>query len=392
MKKAKRISKIPPYLFARIDKKKEEIRKQGIDIIDLGVGDPDMPTPNYILKKFHDASNDPKNHDYPPYNGTPDFRKAVADWYLKRFGVKLDPEKEVISLIGSKEGIAHIFFAFVDLGTPALIPNPCYPVYETATLLAGGLPVPIPLLEKNNFLPDIGKIPDKLAKMSSLMFVNYPNNPTGAVADKSFYKDVVSFAKKNDILLCSDLAYSDVTFDDYTAPSILEVKGAKDVAIEFNSLSKSYNMTGWRIGMAVGSKEAIAALSVIKTNIDSGAFKAIQEAAVEALSNEPYSTQKMNAVYSKRMDIFVKGLNELGWDLKKPKGTFYIWARVPAGQTSEEFVTDVLERTGVLVVPGSGYGKFGEGYFRVSITNKENRLREAVQRLKKAGIRFKEKK
>lgn len=390
MKKAKRIEKIPPYLFARIDKKKEEVAKKGIDIIDLGVGDPDQPTPEYILKKFHEAADDPKNHNYPPYNGTLDFRESVAIWYKKRFGVILDPEKEVISLIGSKEGIAHIFFAFIDLGTPALIPDPCYPVYGTATLLAGGFPVPMPLLEKNNFLPDLGRIPDKLAKMTKLMFINYPNNPTGAVADKSFYKEVVSFAKKHDILVCSDNAYSDVTFDGYTAPSILEIKGAKEVAIEFNSLSKSYNMSGWRIGMAVGSAEAISALSIIKTNIDSGVFKAIQVAASDALLHPSYSTEKMNAIYSARMDIFVKGLNDLGWKIKKPKGAFYVWAHVPKGMTSEDFTAELLDKTGVLVVPGNGYGRFGEGYFRASMTITEDRLKEAIERMEKAGIKFKD--
>ena len=389
MKKARRISKVPPYLFARIDKKREEIVKRGIDIIDLGVGDPDKPTPEYILKKFHEAADDPKNHNYPPYEGIPEFRLAVANWYKKRFGVKLDPEKEVISLIGSKEGLAHIFLAFVDMGNICLIPDPCYPVYKTGVLFASGIPVPMPLLEKNDFLPDLSRIPEKIAKMARIMFINYPNNPTGAVADKSFLKDVVAFAKKHDILLCSDLAYSEVTFDGYKAPSILEIKGAKDVAIEFHSLSKSYNMTGWRIGMAVGNAEAIAGLSIIKTNIDSGVFKAIQIAAVEALSKKPYSVEKMNAIYSKRRDLLVEGLEDLGWKIKKPKGSFFVWARVPKGITSENFTTELLEKTGIIVVPGSGYGKFGEGYFRISITVEDKRIKEAIERMKKAGIRYK---
>ncbi len=389
MKKANRISKIPPYLFVKIDKKKEEIKKRGIDIIDLGVGDPDKPTPEYILKKFHEAVDDPKNHNYPPYNGTGDFRQAVANWYKTRFGVNLDPQKEVMSLLGSKEGIAHIFLAFVDMGTPALIPDPCYPVYTTAVLFAGGIPVPMPLLEKNGFLPDLGRIPDKIAKMTRIMFINYPNNPTGAVADKSFLKDAVAFAKKHDILLCSDLAYSEVTFDGYKAPSILEIKGAKEVAIEFHSLSKSYNMTGWRIGMAVGSAEAIAALSIVKTNIDSGVFKAIQEAAIEAFTDQSYAMENLSPVYAKRRDILVDGLNNLGWNIKKPKATFYIWARAPKSKSSEEFVTELLEKTGVLVVPGNGYGKFGEGYFRASITTDDGRIKEAVKRMKDAGINYK---
>lgn len=389
MKSAKRISSVPPYLFARIDKKKEELKAKGVDIVDLGVGDPDRPTFRTVVEEMHRAIDDPENHNYPPYEGTADFRKAVAEWYKRRFGVSLDPEKEVLSLIGSKEGIAHVFLAFVDPGDIALIPDPGYPVYKIGTIFAGGIPHAVPLLEKNGFLPDLDAIDRKIAKKAKLLFINYPNNPTSAVAGREFFERAVRFAKDNDLLLCSDLAYSEVAFDGYRPMSALEVPGAKEVCIEFHSLSKTYNMTGWRIGMAVGSSEAVRALSVIKTNIDSGAFKAIQAASVAALKGPDEKTGQMNEIYAKRRDLIVGGLNDLGWGLQKPKATFYIWARVPGGHTSESFCAEVLEKAGVLLVPGSGYGEHGEGYFRLSITSPEERLSEAVSRFKKAGIRFK---
>jgi LL-diaminopimelate aminotransferase len=305
MKSAKRISSVPPYLFARIDKKKEELKAKGVDIVDLGVGDPDRPTFRTVVEEMHRAIDDPENHNYPPYEGTADFRKAVAEWYKRRFGVSLDPEKEVLSLIGSKEGIAHVFLAFVDPGDIALIPDPGYPVYKIGTIFAGGIPHAVPLLEKNGFLPDLDAIDRKIAKKAKLLFINYPNNPTSAVAGREFFERAVRFAKDNDLLLCSDLAYSEVAFDGYRPMSALEVPGAKEVCIEFHSLSKTYNMTGWRIGMAVGSSEAVRALSVIKTNIDSGAFKAIQAASVAALKGPDEKTGQMNEIYAKRRDLIV---------------------------------------------------------------------------------------
>lgn len=389
MRKAKRITSVPPYLFARIDKKKEELRAKGVEIIDLGVGDPDMPTFPRIVEIMHKAIDDPKTHNYPPYEGTLDFRKAVSAWYKRRFNVDIDPLTEVISLIGSKEGIAHVFLAFIDPGDIALIPDPAYPVYKIGTIFAGGTPHIVPLVEKNGFLPDLDAIDKKIAKKAKLLFINYPNNPTSAVADRAFLEKAVAFAKKNDLLLCSDLAYSEVSYDGYRPMSILEIPGAKDRAIEFHSLSKTYNMTGWRIGMAVGSAEAIAALSIIKTNIDSGAFKAIQVAAIEALKGDAKETADNNLIYEKRRDIFVKALNDLGWRIEKPRSTFYIWAKVPKGYTSESFCAEVLDKAGVLLVPGSGYGKYGEGYFRASITSSEDKLIKAATRMKSAGIRFK---
>ncbi len=389
MRTAKRITNVPQYIFARIEKTRDDLRARGVDIIDLGVGDPDKPTLPRIVDAMHKAIDDPGTHNYPPYEGTVQFRKAVADWYGRRFSVALNPETEVLSLIGSKEGIAHLPWAFVDPGDIALIPDPCYPVYRVSTVLAGGTPYAVPLLEKNKFLPDLSAIDKKIAKRAKLMFINYPNNPTSAICDRGFLERAVAFARENDLLLCSDLAYSEVAFDGFRPMSVLEIPGAKDVCIEFHSLSKTFNMTGWRIGMAVGNAAAIAALSVIKTNIDSGIFKAIQSASVEALNAYSGPSDEINAVYAKRRDVIIDGLRGLGWDIEKPKATFYIWGRVPKGYTSEKFCAEVLEKVAVLLVPGSGYGEHGEGYFRASITVPEERISEAIERMKKAGIRFK---
>jgi LL-diaminopimelate aminotransferase len=389
MKKANRIMNVPPYLFAEVEKKRADMISRGVKVIDLSIGDPDMPTPKRILRKFHRAVNDPKTHNYPPYEGTKEFREAVAKWYKKRFNVELDPESEVLSLIGSKEGIAHVFLAFIDPGDYALIPDPGYPVYNVATILAGGTPYPVPLLKSNGFIPNLKAIDKEIVKRSKLLFVNYPGNPTAAVAGKEFYAEAVDFCRKNNILLCSDLAYSEVAFDGYRPMSVLEIPGAKDVAIEFHSLSKTYNMTGWRIGMAVGSSYAISALSIIKTNIDSGVFKAIQIAGIEALGGPQKEIDKMNRIYAQRRNLLVDGLNTLGWKLDRPKASFYVWAPVPNGYTSASFVKHLLEKAGVLVVPGSGYGKNGEGYFRVSITTDKANIREAISRMRKEGVSFK---
>ena len=386
MKIAQRIETIPPYLFAEIDKKKEEAIKRGVDIINLGIGDPDQPTPNNIIEKLRESVKDPKTHDYPPYEGTVEFRQAVALWYKNRFGIDLDPDNEVMALIGSKEGIAHIFLAFIDPGDFSLIPDPAYPVYKTGTLFANGFPYIMPLLEENNFLPDLEEIDEEIAQRAKLMFINYPNNPTAAVANKDFFKKVVKFAKKYDILICHDFAYSEMTFDDYKASSFLEVEGAKDVGIEFHSLSKTYNMTGWRLGFAVGNKEAISALSIIKTNVDSGVFKAIQEAGIEALTGPQDNIEKMNKIYTGRRNVVINGLNKLGWNLKPTKATFYIWIPTLNKMNSMEFSNLLLEKTGIIVTPGIGYGEYGEGYVRIALTVEEKRLEEAWERMEKAGI------
>ena len=386
MKIAQRIQTIPPYLFAEIDKKKEEAIKRGVDIINLGIGDPDQPTPNNIIEKLRESVKDPKTHDYPPYEGTAEFRQAVALWYKNRFRVDLDPDKEVMALIGSKEGIAHIFLAFIDPGDFSLIPDPGYPVYKTGTLFANGFPCVMPLLEENNFLPDLEEIDEEIAQRAKLMFINYPNNPTAAVTNKDFFEKIVKFAKKYDILVCHDFAYSEMTYDDYKANSFLEVDGAKDVGIEFHSLSKIYNMTGWRLGFAVGNKEAISALSIIKTNIDSGAFKAIQQAGIEALSGPQDNIEKMNKIYTGRRNVVINGLNKLGWNLKPTKATFYIWIPTLNKMSSMEFSNLLLEKTGIIVTPGIGYGEYGEGYVRIALTVEEKRLEEAIERMEKAGI------
>ena len=386
MKIAQRIETIPPYLFAEIDRKKEEAIKRGVDIINLGIGDPDQPTPNNIIEKLRESVKDPKTHDYPPYAGTAEFRQAVALWYKNRFRVDLDPDNEVMALIGSKEGIAHIFLAFIDPGDFSLIPDPGYPVYKTGTLFANGFPYIMPLLEENNFLPDLEEIDKEVAQRAKLMFINYPNNPTAAIAGKNFFAKVVKFAKKYDVLVCHDFAYSEMTFDDYKASSFLEIEGAKDVGIEFHSLSKTYNMTGWRLGFAVGNKEAISALSIIKTNVDSGVFKAIQEAGIRALTGPQDNIEKMNKIYTGRRNVVINGLNKLGWNLKPTKATFYIWAPTLNEMSSIDFANLLLEKTGIIVTPGIGYGEYGEGYVRIALTVDEKRLEEAIERLEKSGI------
>ena len=388
MKTSQRLEKIPPYLFARIDAKIAEAKAKGIDIISLGVGDPDTPTIPSVVEAMHKAIDKPSNHDYPPYNGTKEFRDASAKWMKDRFNVDVDPDKEVLANIGSKEAIAHVFFAFVDAGDITLCPDPGYPVYQNATILAGGEPYTMPLLEENGFLPDFDKIPEDVARKAKLMFLNYPNNPTGAVCDLEFYQKAVDYCKKYDILLCSDQAYCEMTYDGYKAPSVLEAKGAKDVAIEFFSHSKSYNMTGWRVGFIAGNEKAIEALGTIKNNIDSGCFKAIQEAATQAYSAPKSQIEELNKMYKERKEVMEKGLRELGWDVKPSRATFYLWLKAPEGFTSEEFATVLLEKAHIVVPPGNGYGKYGEGYFRIALTKPVDVLQKALDRMKEAGIRY----
>lgn len=389
MRVSERLEKIPPYLFAEIDRKIAEAKAKGIDIISLGIGDPDTPTLPPIVEEMHKAIDNPANHDYPPYNGTEKFRKAACEWMKTRFGVELNPDTQMLANIGSKEAIAHVFFAFVDKGDYTLVPDPGYPVYKNATIFAGGTPYSMPLLEENGFLPDLDAIPEDVAKKSKLMFLNYPNNPTGAVCTKEFYKKAVDFCKKYDILLCSDMAYSEMTYDGYVAPSVLEVEGAMDVALEFYSHSKSYNMTGWRVGFCCGNADAVKALGTIKNNIDSGTFKAIQDAAVAAFNVDKSYIENLNKMYQERRDAAEEGFRELGWDIKPSKATFYLWLPVPKGMTSEEFVTVMLEKAHVVVPPGNGYGKYGEGYFRVALTKDVDTIKKALQRMKDAGISYK---
>ncbi|MFC1571692.1 LL-diaminopimelate aminotransferase [Candidatus Margulisiibacteriota bacterium] len=383
MKKSKRLNKIPPYLFVKIEEKKEKLLKEGVDIIDFGIGDPDLPTPAHIFKKMHEVLETKEAANYPTSKGELSFRQAVADWYKNRFKVKLNPQTEVCTLLGSKEGLAHLFLAYIDPGDIALVPDPAYPVYKIGTTLAGGEPYFLPLTEKNNFLPDLDNIPKSVLKKAKLLFINYPNNPTGATADKDFFNKCVEFAEKHNILLVSDLAYSEMGFNGYQPSSVLEIPGAEDVCIEFHSLSKTYNMTGWRIGMAMGNEHAVQALAAVKSNLDSGAFKAIQLAGIEALTGPQDCVEENNKIFGERAKVLVDGLNSLGWKLPQPKATFYVWVPVPKGETSSSFTEKLLDKCGILVVPGSGYGPSGEGYVRFAITIPKERIAEAIERMKK---------
>ncbi|MDI6762036.1 MAG: LL-diaminopimelate aminotransferase [Thermodesulfobacteriota bacterium] len=386
IEKAKRIDQIPPYLFAEIDKKKEEMRKKGMDLIDLGIGDPDLPTPQPIIERMKKASEDPGNHHYPSYEGMIEFRTAAAQWFERRFGVTFDPKTEVLTLIGSKEGIAHIPLAFVNPGDYVLVPSPGYPVYRVATLLAGGTPYFLPLLKENGFLPKLSEIPKEVAERSKLLFINYPNNPTSAIAEKPFFEEVVAFARRYRIIVCHDAAYSELAFDGYRPLSFFEVEGAKEVGIEFHSLSKTFNMTGWRIGFAVGNSEIVSGLGRVKTNIDSGLFQAIQEAGIEALNRYDTPIPNIIRIYEGRRDVMVKGLREMGLEVDMPRATFYLWIRVPQGYTSAQFATLLIEKAGIVATPGNGFGEAGEGYIRMTLTVDESRLQEAIERLKKINF------
>ncbi len=383
---AERVGQIPPYLFAEIDRKKQELREKGVDLIDLSIGDPDLPTPTRIIDRLADAARDPENHRYPSYEGMLGFRTAVAHWYEKRFSVSLDPHGEVLTLIGSKEGIAHIPLAFVDPGDYILVPSPGYPVYRVATLFAGGIPYSMPLLRENRFLPDVSKIPTDIAEKAKLLFINYPNNPTAAVAERPFFEEVVKFADKYGIIICHDAPYSEIAFDGYRPMSLMEVKGAREVGIEFHSLSKTFNMTGWRIGFAVGNREILAGLGKIKTNIDSGVFQAVQLAAAEALNGYGTDTEEIVETYRARRDLLVKGIRDAGLEVESPRATFYLWVRVPTGYTSAQFASHLMEKSGIVATPGVGFGDEGEGYIRFALTIGEDRLREAVDRLKELNI------
>jgi LL-diaminopimelate aminotransferase len=386
IERAKRIEQIPPYLFAEIDRKKEEMRQKGMDLIDLGIGDPDLPTPKPIIERLKKAAEDPRNHRYPSYEGMIEFRTAVAKWYERRFRVKLDPKTEVLSLIGSKEGIAHIPLAFVNPGDYVLVPSPGYPVFRVSTLFAGGTPYFLPLRKENGFLPNLSEIPKEIVEKAKLLFINYPNNPTSAVAEKPFFEEVVAFARQYQMIVCHDAAYSEIAFDGYQPLSFFEVDGSKEVGIEFHSLSKTFNMTGWRIGFAVGNAEMISGLGRVKTNIDSGLFQAIQEAGTEALNHFNTPLPEIIKIYERRRDVMVAGLQGIGLEVEKPKATFYLWIQVPKGYTSAQFATLLLEQAGIVATPGNGFGEFGEGYIRMALTVDETRLKEAIERLKK--IRF----
>jgi LL-diaminopimelate aminotransferase len=383
---ANRIKDLPPYLFAAIDKMKQEAIAQGRDIINLGIGDPDLPTPTAIIERLQKAVTDPKNHQYPSYEGMISFRKAVAKWYGTRFNVTLNPDNEVATLIGSKEGIGHTPLAFINPGDVALMTSPGYPVYHAGTLFAGGTSYFVPLLEKNKFLPDLSTIPITVAKAAKIFFINYPNNPTGAFASGRFFESVVDFARTYNILICHDAAYSEIYYDGLRPASFLEVPGAKEVGIEFHSLSKTFNMTGWRIGFAVGNKDAVAALLKVKSNLDSGAFQAVQEAGIAALELPDSVLEAIRKIYQERKDTFVAGLNKLGAKVACADASFYVWINNPPNITSTALAARFLSEADIVVTPGNGFGAAGEGYVRVALTCSKERLAEALKRIEKARL------
>lgn len=379
---ANRLNALPKYLFAKIDELKKAAAKKGIDLIDVSIGDPDMPTPPHIIEALKSAGDNPQNHQYPSYNGFLELRTAIANWYKDRFGVELDPEKEVLPLIGSKEGIGHIPFAFVNPGDVVLVPDPGYPVYQASTTLVGGNAHIVPLREENDFLPVLSEIPKEILSKAKLFFLNYPNNPTSAGCNLEFFQEVVEFAAKHNIIICHDAAYSEIYFDGLKPASFLQADGAKEVGVEFHSLSKTYNMTGWRIGFVVGNEQVIAGLLKVKTNLDSGIFQAVQYAGIKALTSSQDCVEDMRQVYQARRDTLINGLNSIGWEVKKPKATFYVWVSTPNSLTSSEVVTKLIEEAGIVTTPGVGFGYYGEGYIRLALTVNEKRLKEAIDRIK----------
>ena len=385
MQLARRVQDLPPYLFVGITKKIAEKRARGEDVISFAIGDPDMPTPQHILDRLCQAARDPANHRYPESDGLPELRRAVSTWYERRFDLVFDPDKEVVPLIGSKEGIGHVALCFIDPGDVALVTDPGYPVYSVGTMFAGGQCHFLPLTEENAFLPDLDAIPEDVARQAKMLWINYPNNPTSAVAGLDFFERVVAFAKKHDVAVCHDAPYTEVAFDGYRPASFLQAPGARDVGMEFHSLSKSYNMTGWRIGMAVGNADMVGALTRVKSNIDSGIPQAIQYAAIEALLGDQSCVAENNAAYQRRRDLVMKTIGEIGLRASTPLASLYVWARIPDGYTSIEFCTRLLDETSVVVTPGSGYGEHGEGYVRLSLTTPDDRLEEGLSRLAKWG-------
>jgi len=378
-----RLRALPPYLFVEIDRAKKKKREEGKDVIDLGVGDPDRPTPRFIVDALHRASLDPSTHKYALDNGLPELRIEIARWYKKRFNIDLDPDREILPLIGSKEGIAHIPLAFINPGDTALVPDPCYPPYRSGVIFAGGVPHRMPLLEKNAYLPDLHGIKGHFLDRAKLMFLNYPNNPTGAVCKEGFFEEAVKFASRHNIIVCHDAAYSEMSFDGLALPSFLGTKGAGAVGVEFHSFSKIFNMTGWRLGCVCGNADVVSALAKVKSNIDSGVFNAIQLTGIEALKRIDKVVRSSNDLYQKRRDVLVDGLGKIGWKVEKPRATFYVWARVPKRYTSVTLASTLLDKANVVVTPGNGFGDAGEGYVRMALTVDEARLKEAVDRIGK---------
>ncbi|MCY3882542.1 MAG: aminotransferase class I/II-fold pyridoxal phosphate-dependent enzyme [Dehalococcoidia bacterium] len=381
MRLAKRVEELPPYLFAQISKVIAAKKAQGIDVITFGIGDPDLPTPPHILDRLHRAADNPLNHRYPESEGLPELRQAISGWYERRFEASFDPERECLALIGSKEGIAHMALTLIDPGDVALATDPGYPVYEIGTMFAGGVTIKLPLTRESEWKPDLDAIPEDLAAKAKVLWLNYPNNPTAAVADIAFFEKVVAWAKEYDVSICHDNPYCDVAYDGYRPISIFQVPGARDVAIEFNSWSKIYNMTGWRIGMAVGNGDLVDALMRVKSNIDSGIPQAIQEMAIEAVEGPQDVIDEHNAIYQRRRDRIVEAVRKIGLEVDPPKASLYVWAKLPEGITSGDFAARLIDECAVVVTPGRGYGLNGEGYVRLSVTTPDDQVEEGCQRL-----------
>ena len=383
---ARRLSLIPPYLFAEIDKQVQAKRAAGVDVISLGIGDPDLPTPARVVSALQEAAADPANHQYPSYFGLRELRQAISSWYLSRFHVELDPDTEILPTLGSKDGISHAPFAFVNPGEVVLAPEPGYTPYVTGALMADGEPYLMPLRADNGWLPDLSAIPAEVSGRAKMMWLNYPNNPTAAVASREFLTSAVEFCQRHGIILCHDFPYSEVAFNGYKPLSLLEIPGGKEIGLEFHSVSKTYNMTGWRLGWIAGNSDLIKLLGQLKTNIDSGIFQAVQWAAIEALNGGEEETRRANDIYYRRHVKVADALNAAGWDIKPPQATFYVWAPVPKGYDSIRFAGHVLDQAGVVITPGVGFGASGEGYFRLSVTANEARLEEALERLRQLKV------
>jgi LL-diaminopimelate aminotransferase len=387
---AQRLQKLPPYVFARLDELKAQAREQGIDLIDLGMGNPDGPVPQAVVDAGIMAMKDPANHRYPPFEGTPSFRKTIAEWYKRRYQVDLDPDKEALPLLGSKEGLTHLALAYIDPGDVVLVPSPAYPAHFRGPLIAGGEIYPLPMTEANNWLFDLDAVPEEIAEKAKVLYFNYPNNPTAATAPREFFEKVVDFGLRHHVLLVHDLCYAELAFDGYKPVSMLQIPGAREIGVEFHTLSKTYSMAGWRVGFVVGNREIIQNLRTLKTNLDYGLFAAIQKAAETALQLPDTEIVAVQDRYRSRRDFMLKGLGELGWPVERwvTRATMYLWLPVPAGETSTDFALRLLEKTGVVVTPGSAFGSEGEGYMRISLICSEDRMTEALNRMQEAGIRF----
>lgn len=389
MEEANRLLKLPIYVFAQLDKIKADQVAKGADLIDLGMGNPDIPPPPEVINSLVDSLKNPENHRYPSFEGAPEFKHAVANWCKRQYNINVDPEHEVVTLIGSKEGIVHLAFAYINPGDTTLVPMPAYPAHFRGTILAGGEPVILPTTEHKGYIPDLKIIDPAVADKAKMMILSFPGNPTGATAPKEFFEEAVAFCKKHALILVHDFAYAEIYFEGHKPISMLSIPGAKDICIEFHTTSKTFGMPGWRCGFAVGNRKLIESLRKIKTNLDYGLFTAVQKAAITALTmDEKEYIDNVRATYQKRRDIFIAGMDSLGWKIKKPQGSMYVWFPVPQGYASSEFCMHVIDKTGVVFSPGVAFGELGEGYVRAALVTSEVRILEAIDRLKKAGIGY----